>query len=110
MDSSSANCSEDNPSKKMTQENSVKKSHSEERKEPSYEKAVILSSKMSKTTKKNSGVFKALRKSPKKKCFEENEAVQNAKKNKTTKNWVEEELSKFPIKKEKEKKKKKKRH
>ena len=33
--------------------------------------------------------------------------MKNAKKNRTTKNWVEEELSKFPIKKEKEKKRKK---
>ena len=40
---------------------------------------------------------KDLRKSPKKKCIEENAAVQNAKKNRTTTNWVEEELSKFPI-------------
>ena len=46
MDSSSANCLEDNPSKKMAQENSVKKSNSQERKESStYEKAVIISSK-----------------------------------------------------------------
>ncbi len=37
-------------------------------------------------------------KSPKTKCFEENGAVQNAIKNRTTKNWVEEDLSKFPIK------------
>ena len=42
---------------------------------------------------------KDLRKSPKKKCIEENAAVQNAKKNRTTKNCVGEELSKFPIKK-----------
>ena len=56
---------------------------------------------------KNSGVEKDLTKSPKKKCFEENGAVQNPKKNRTTKNWVEEKLSKFPIKKEKEKKRKK---
>ena len=52
---------------------------------------------------------KDLTKSPKKKFFEENGAVENAKQNRTTKNWVEEELSKFPIKKnEKEKKKGKK--
>ena len=44
---------------------------------------------------------KDLRKSPKKKCIEENAAVQNAKKNRTTKNWVEEELSKLPMKKQK---------
>ena len=37
---------------------------------------------------KNSGVEKDLTKSPKKKCFEENGAVQNAIKNRTTKNWV----------------------
>ena len=60
---------------------------------------------MSKTTKKNSWVDKDLTKSPKKKCFEENGAVQNAKKNRTTKNWVEEELSKFPIQKTKQKNK-----
>ena len=45
-------------------------------------------------------------KSPKKKCFEENGAVQNAVKNRTTKNWEEEELSKVPMKKQKLKKKK----
>ena len=57
---------------------------------------------------KNSWVDKDLRKSPTKKCFEENGAVQNAKKNRTIKNWVEEELSKFPVKqKEKGKKTKK---
>ncbi len=65
---------------------------------PTSEKAVILSSKRSKTTKKNSQVDKDLTKSPKKKCFEENGAVQNAIKNRTTKNWVEEELSKTEIK------------
>ena len=37
------------------------------------------------------------------KCLEENGAVQNAINNITTKDWVEEELSKFPTKKEKEK-------
>ena len=47
----------------------------------------------------NSWVDKDLTKSPKKKFFEENGAVQNAKQNTTTKNCVEEELSKFPIKK-----------
>ena len=57
-----------------------------------------------KTTKKNSRVGKDLTKSPKKKCFEENGAVQNAKKNRTTKNWVEEQFSKFPIQKKKKKK------
>ena len=56
---------------KMAQVNTVKKSHSEERKE----KAVILNSKRSKTTQKSSGVYKELRKSYKKKCFEENGAV-----------------------------------
>ena len=53
---------------------------------------------------KNSWVDKDLRKSPKKKSFEENRSVQNAKKNRTTQNWVEEELSKFAIKKRKRKK------
>ena len=56
---------------KMAQVNSVKKSHSEERKE----KAVILSSKMCETSKKNSWVDKDLTKRPKKKCFEEHGAV-----------------------------------
>ena len=51
---------------------------------------------------KTSWVDKDLRKSNKKKCFEENRAVQNAKKNRTTKNWVEEELSKLPMKKGKD--------
>ena len=46
---------------------------------------------------KNSGVEKDLTKSPKKKCFEENGAVQNAIKNRTTKNWMQENLSKFPM-------------
>ena len=46
---------------------------------------------------KNSWVDKDLRKSPKRKCFEENGAVWNAIKNRTTRNYVE-ELSKFPIK------------
>ena len=50
---------------------------------------------------KTSWVDKDLRKSPKKKSFEENGAVQNAIKNRTTKNWVEEELSKIPMEKEK---------
>ena len=53
---------------------------------------------------KNSWVNKDLTKSPKMKCFEENGAVQNAIKNRTTKNWVKEELSKFPIKNKKTKK------
>ena len=48
---------------------------------------------------KNSWVDKDLTKSPERKCFEENGAVQNTIKNRTTKNWVEEELSKFPMKK-----------
>ena len=47
---------------------------------------------------KTNWVDKDLRKSPKRKCFEENGAVQNAIKNRTIKNWVEEELSKFPMK------------
>ena len=64
---------------------------------------------MSKTTKNNSWEDKDLTKSPKKKCFEENRAARNAKKNRTTKNWVEEDLSKFPKRKKKKKKKKKKR-
>ena len=54
---------------------------------------------MSEATKKNSWVDKDQRKSPNKKCFEKNGAVQNAIKYRTTKNWVEEELSKFPKKK-----------
>ena len=55
---------------------------------------------------KNSWVDKDLTKSAKTKCFEENGAVymQNAKKNRTTKNWVQEELSKVPMKKYKYKK------
>ena len=77
---------------------------------PTQEKAVILSSKRSTTTKKNSWVDKDLTKIPKKKCFEENGAVQNAIKNKTTKNWVQEELSKFPVQKQTKKKTKQKRH
>ena len=76
----------------MAQVKSVKKAHPEEQ-------AVMLSSKRSETTKKNSWVDKDLTRSSKKKCFEENGAVQNAIKNRTTKNWVQEELSKFPIKK-----------
>ena len=46
---------------------------------------------MCETTKKYSWVGKDLTKSPEKKCFEENGALQNAKKHRTTKNWVEEE-------------------
>ena len=53
---------------------------------------------MCETTKKYSWVDKDLTKSPDNKCFEENGALHNAKKHRTTKNWVEEELSKFPIK------------
>ena len=60
---------------KMAQAKSVKKSHSEEKRSPTLEKAVILSSKWNKTTMKNSWVDKDLRKSTKKKCFEENGAV-----------------------------------
>ncbi len=61
MDPSSANCSEDNHSRKelggrWLRKNNVKKSHSDERKE----KAVVLSTKRSKTTKKNSWVDKDL--------------------------------------------------
>ena len=53
-----------------------KKSHTQKRESrPTYEKAVILSSKRSKTTKKNSSVDKDQRKSPNKKCFPENGAV-----------------------------------
>ena len=48
---------------------------------------------------KNSWVDKDQTKSPKKRCFEENGAVQNAIKSRTTKNWVEGELNKFPMKK-----------
>ena len=53
----------------------MKKSHSKERKEPYIRESIILSSKRSKTTKKNSWVDKDLGKSPKKKCLEENGAV-----------------------------------
>ena len=60
------------------------------------QKAVTLSTKKSKATKKNSWVGNDLRKSPKRKCFEENRAVWDAKKNTITKNWVEEDLRKFP--------------
>ena len=61
MDPSSGNCSEDNHSRKelggrWIRKNSVKKSHSDERKE----KAVFLSTKRSKTTKKNSWADKDL--------------------------------------------------
>ena len=62
---------------------------------PTREKAVILSSKNNKTTKKNSWVNKDLTKSPKKKRFEQNGAIQSAIKNRTTTNWMEEELSKY---------------
>ena len=48
---------------------------------------------------KNSWVDKDRTNSNKKKCFEGNGAVQNAKKNRTTKNWVKEELSKLHYKK-----------
>ena len=53
---------------------------------------------MCETTRKYSWVDKDLTKSPENKCFEENGALQKAKKHRT-KNWLEEELSKFPIKK-----------
>ena len=52
----------------MAQVKSVKKAHPEEQ-------AVMLSSKRSETTKKNSWVDKDLTRSSKKKCFEENGAV-----------------------------------
>ena len=48
---------------------------------------------------------KDLSKSPKKKCFEQNTEPWTAEKNRTTKHWVEEDLSKFPIKKQKPKEK-----
>ncbi len=51
------------------------------------------------TTKKNSWVDKDLTKSHEKKCFEENGAVYNPIKKRTTKNWVGEDISKLPIKK-----------
>ena len=57
---------------------------------------------------KNSWVDKDLTKRPKKKCFEENGVLSNVKKHRTTKNWVEEELSKFPIIKKIKKKKRRK--
>ena len=80
------------PSKKKEKD---KKSHTEERKEPLHEKkAVILSSKRNKTTKKNSWVNKDLTKSPQKKRSEENGTVYNAIKNRTSKNWAGEDLSK----------------
>ena len=60
---------------------------------------------MSKTTKNNSWVDKDLTKSAKKKCFEENGAVEITIKNRTTKNWMEEDLSKFPMQKNKKQKK-----
>ena len=57
------------------------------------------SHKTSKTTKKNSMIDEELRKGPKQKRSEEKETVQNAKENRTTmKSWVEQNLSKFPIK------------
>ena len=50
----------------------------------------MLGTKTSKTTKTNSLADEELRKSPKKKRFEEKGTVQNAKENKTTmKNWAE---------------------
>ena len=55
-----------------------------------------LSTKKGEATKKNSWVDKDLTKSPKKKCFQENRAIWNAKKNTATNTRVEEELSKFP--------------
>ena len=50
------------------------RTHKRERR-PTQEKAVILSSKRSKTTKKNSWVDKDLTIGHKKKCFEENGVV-----------------------------------
>ncbi len=46
-----------------------------------------------------SWVDKDLTKTLKKKSFEENGALQSDLKNRTTKNWVEKDLSKFPIRK-----------
>ena len=47
---------------------------------------------------KNSWVDKDLTENPKKKSFQKNGSVQNAIKNRTAKNWVQEELSKFRMK------------
>ena len=79
-DLSSANCSEDNPQEKSWVEDGSGKQREKvtlrrEKGGPTWEKAVILSSKMCETTKKKSWVDKALRKSSKKKCFEENGAL-----------------------------------
>ena len=89
---------EDGPAKTRKRQ---KVTHRREKGAFTWEKAVILSSKRNKTTKKNTWVNKDLTKSSKWKCFEENSAVQNAIRNRTTKNWVEEDLSKFPMKKRK---------
>ena len=59
----------------MAQENSLQKSHSEERKEPYIRESSHTNSKRMKTTKKNRWVGKDPTKSPKKKCFEENGSV-----------------------------------
>ena len=48
---------------------------------------------------KNKWVDKDLSKSLKKKCIEQNTVTGIAQKNRTTKNWVEEDLNKFPKKK-----------
>ena len=59
-------------------------------------KQSILSTKQSKTTNNNSWIGKD--ESATKKCFEQNTVPWNAQKNRTTKNWVEEDLNKFPEK------------
>ena len=64
----------------------------------SLKEVFIRENRRSATTKKNSCVEKDLSKSIKKKCFEDNGAVQNAKKNRTNNNWLEEDLGKFPKK------------
>ncbi len=51
----------------------MKKSHSKERKEPYIRESIILSSKRSKTTKKNSWVDKDLRKRLKRSVLKRNE-------------------------------------
>ena len=50
------------------------------------------------TSKKYSCVDKDQSKSPKKKYFEQNAVPATAQKNRTTKNWVEEDLNKSPKK------------
>ena len=80
---------------KRTQSLSWQKTPAKSRKEVPITEAVTLSTKKNKASKKNSWVDKDLTKSSKKKSFVENRAVWNAKKNRTTKTWVEEDLSKF---------------